>query len=183
MSIPNILSFFRIVLIPVFLVVYFIFPEHIWLPAIILLVSGLSDIIDGIIARKCNMITQLGKILDPLADKLTQAAVGIALFIRHPELIFFVIIFVIKEIMMLVGGCVLVKSGKKIRSSKWFGKAATVVLYTIMIIIILFPSLPSGVLYLLSGIAIGFVVFAFVMYIPEFLKIKNQSEQEHKGSC
>ena len=91
------------------------FPDYIWLSAIILLISGLTDVVDGIIARKCNMITQLGKILDPLADKLTQASVGIALCIRHPELIPFVIIFVVKEILMLVGGCVLVKSGKTIR--------------------------------------------------------------------
>ena len=173
MSIPNMLSVFRIVLIPVFLTAYFMFPDYIWLSAIILLISGLTDVVDGIIARKCNMITQLGKILDPLADKLTQASVGIALCIRHPELIPFVIIFVVKERLMLVGGCVLVKSGKTIRSSKWFGKAATVVLYTIMIIIILFPSLPSGMLYILSGIAVGFVVFAFIMYVPEFLKIKK----------
>ncbi|MDD6235792.1 MAG: CDP-alcohol phosphatidyltransferase family protein [Clostridiales bacterium] len=173
MSIPNMLSVFRIVLIPVFLAAYLMFPDRIWLSAVILLVSGLTDVVDGIIARKCNMVTQLGKILDPLADKLTQAAVSIALCIRHPELIFFVVIFVVKEVLMLTGGCVLMKSGKTIRSSKWFGKAATVVLYAIMTIIIVFPSLPSGILYLLSGIAVGFVVFAFIMYIPEFLKIKK----------
>ena len=167
------LSVFRIVLIPVFLAAYLMFSDRIWLSAVILLVSGLTDVVDGIIARKCNMVTQLGKILDPLADKLTQAAVSIALCIRHPELIFFVVIFVVKEVLMLTGGCVLMKSGKTIRSSKWFGKAATVVLYAIMTIIIVFPSLPSGILYLLSGIAVGFVVFAFIMYIPEFLKIKK----------
>ena len=173
MSIPNILSVVRLLLIPVFLVVFFQWPDQIWWLALILLVSGLTDVVDGIIARKFNMVTQLGKVLDPMADKLTQAAVSIALCIRHPELIILTVIFVIKESLMLAGGCVLVKSGKKIRSSKWFGKAATVVLYAVMITIIVFPSLPQWALYMLCGIAVCFVVFSFIMYVPEFLKIKK----------
>lgn len=173
MSIPNILSVFRLILIPVFLLVFFLMPDQIWLSVLILLISGLSDVADGIIARKFDMVTQLGKILDPLADKLTQAAVCVALCIRHPQIIFLAVIFVIKESLMLAGGCLLIKSGKKIRSSKWFGKAATVVLYGVMIAIIAFPSMPEWLLLLLCGIAIFFVVFAFIMYVPEFLKIKR----------
>lgn len=177
MSIPNMLSIFRLLLIPVFLLVFFLMPEQSWLAGLILVVSGLSDVADGIIARKFNMVTQLGKVLDPAADKLTQAAVCIALSIQHPELILLTVIFFLKELCMLAGGCVLVRSGKKIRSSKWFGKLATVVLYAVLFLIIVIPNMPGWLLYLFCGLAIGFVVFAFLMYIPEFLKIKK-SESE-----
>lgn len=176
MSIPNLLSVFRLLLIPVFLLVFFLMPEQSWLAGLVLVVSGASDVADGIIARKFNMVTQLGKVLDPAADKLTQAAVCIALCVRHKELILLAVIFVLKELCMLAGGCLLVKSGKKIRSSKWFGKLATVVLYAVMFLIIVIPGIPKWGLYLLCGISIGFVLFAFIMYIPEFLKIKK-SEQ------
>ena len=173
MSIPNMLSVFRMLLIPVFLLAFFLAPEQSWIAGLIIVVSGATDVADGIIARKFNMVTQLGKILDPAADKLTQAAVCIALCIRHHELILLTVIFVVKELFMLIGGCVLVKSGKKIHSSKWFGKLATVVLYAVMFLIIVIPEIPGAILYTLCGIAVGFVVFAFVMYIPEFLKIKK----------
>ena len=78
MSIPNILSIFRIVLIPVFIVCYLMLPDEMgWVPALVLVVSGATDVVDGYIARHFNMVTQLGKVLDPLADKLTLAAVVI----------------------------------------------------------------------------------------------------------
>ena len=173
MSIPNMLSIFRLLLIPVFLLVFFLMPEQIWAAGLIIVVSGATDVADGMIARKFNMVTQLGKILDPMADKLTQAAVCIALCVRHHELIVLTVIFVVKELFMLIGGCVLVKSGKKIHSSKWFGKMATVVLYAIMFLIIVIPEIPGWALYMLCGTAVAFVLFAFVMYIPEFLKIKK----------
>lgn len=170
------LSIFRLLLIPVFLVVYFLFPEQAWWAAIIVVVSGLTDVADGIIARKFNQVTQLGKILDPLADKLTQASVVIALCIHHRELIFLAVVFCLKELFMLIGGCVLVKSGKKIQSAKWFGKAATVVLYTVMFATIILP-LPSVALWILCGVAVCFVLFAFVMYIPEFMKQKKADSE------
>ncbi|MBQ4152935.1 MAG: CDP-alcohol phosphatidyltransferase family protein [Oscillospiraceae bacterium] len=174
MSIPNMLSIFRLVLIPVFLLVYFLLPDCGWLAGIILVVSGLTDVADGIIARKFNMVTQLGKILDPAADKITQAAVCVALSLRYQPLILLTVIFFLKEILMLIGGLILVKSGKKIRSSKWFGKVATVVLYTVLFLFIVTPNLSDITVYILCGISIGFVVFAFLMYIPEFVKIKKE---------
>lgn len=177
MSIPNLLSIFRLLLIPVFLLVFFLMPEQSWLAGLILAVSGFSDVADGIIARKFDMVTQLGKILDPAADKLTQAAVCIALCVRHRELILLAVIFVLKELCMVIGGCVLMRGGKKIRSSKWFGKLATVVLYAVMFLIIVIPGISKWCLYLFCGISVGFVLFALIMYIPEFIKIQKSEEQ------
>lgn len=176
MSIPNMLSIFRLVLVPVFLLVYFCLPEQSWLAGVILVVSGFTDVADGIIARKFDMVTQLGKVLDPAADKITQAAVCVALCVRYRPLILLTVILFLKEILMLTGGCILVKSGKEIRSSKWFGKVATVVLYGILFLFIVIPNLPAWAVYLLCGISIGFVVFAFGMYVPEFMRIIKESE-------
>ena len=173
MSIPNLLSFFRLILVPVFLLVYFLMPELSWIAAAIVVLSGITDVADGIIARKFNMVTQLGKILDPAADKITQAAVCVALCMRYHQLIFLTVIFFLKEILMLIGGCLLVKSGKKIHSSKWFGKVATVVLYAILFLLIIIPNLSGWTVNLMCLIAIAFVLFAFLMYIPEFFKIKK----------
>jgi cardiolipin synthase len=173
-GIPNILSIIRILLIPVFIISYFILPpEKLYISAIVVAISGITDIADGIIARKCNMITPLGKILDPAADKMTQAAVCACLTIKHPQLFLLLIVFVLKELMMLIGGIIILKSGKRIESSRWFGKVATCVFFGAMLLIIMIQDISQPMLFMIIGIAGGFVVFAFLMYIPEFFKIKK----------
>lgn len=174
LSIPNILSVFRLLLIPAFVVTYLMVGDEaiIW-PALILVVSGLTDIADGIIARKFNMVTQLGKILDPLADKLTIAAVCTALTIRHHALIYLLVIYVAKELLMIGGGAVLMHAGVKIQSAKWFGKLATCVLYAAMFIVIVYPGIEEWMLFTLIGVCAVVVLFALAMYIPEFLKMKK----------
>lgn len=175
MNIPNCLSIVRILLIPVFVVAYFFVPQEglgIW-PVVILLASGLTDMLDGIIARKYNMITNLGKILDPLADKLTQLVVCICLAIRHNELIFLLLLFIIKEVIMLLGALKLIHSGKKVAASRWYGKLATLVFYFVMMLIILLPGMQEAVRIILLVIAAAFMIFAFAMYVPIFLKIQR----------
>lgn len=178
MSIPNILSIFRIVLIPVFIVCYLMLPDEMgWVPALVLVVSGATDVVDGYIARHYNMVTQLGKVLDPLADKLTLAAVVITVAINIPMLIPLAVIYVAKELLMLIGGLLIVKSGIKIQSSKWFGKLATVVFYIAMFIIILVPGLPQAVTVFLAALVAVMVLFAFGMYVNEFVKIKRTNHK------
>lgn len=174
MSIPNLLSIFRIVLIPVFIVCYLVLPDdQLWISAVILVVSGATDVVDGYIARHFNMITQLGKILDPLADKLTLAAVCITVALHVPALIPLAVVYVAKELCMLIGGLLIVRSGIKIQSSKWFGKLATVVFYVALFIIILVPSLPQSVTIGLVIVVAVMVLFALGMYVNEFIKIKK----------
>ena len=87
MNVPNTLTVFRILLVPVFAVTYFRAPESLfYLPAVILAVSGLTDVADGYIARHFNQVTPLGRFLDPVADKLTMATVTICLAIRNVPL-------------------------------------------------------------------------------------------------
>lgn len=174
MSIPNILSLGRLILVPVFAVLFFAAPEYSWTAALVLLVSGITDFLDGFIARKYNQITQLGKILDPLADKLTQLSVCICLAIRHKEFIIILCLLVIKEFIMLIAGYRLLRDGHKLPSSKWFGKVSTVVFYIVMIYAVWNARIPSSTLGLLVWIMLIFAALAFILYIPEFFKLKKK---------
>ena len=134
LTVPNILSVMRIILI--FPFVISILNDNYIHAGIILILSGISDLLDGIIARKLNQITTLGKILDPMADKLTLMAVMICFGIKFPCIFPFMIILVFKELCMLFGGAILIKQKKIPTTARWYGKFATVVFYFSVIIII-----------------------------------------------
>lgn len=134
-NIPNALSVLRIILIVPF--VYFFMNGKILEAVACLVLSGLSDMFDGMIARKFNQFTELGKMLDPVADKLTQVTIVICLAVQNPILIPLLAIFVIKEVLMVIGASYLVfKVKKRPRASKWYGKGATVMFYISMTIIV-----------------------------------------------
>ena len=182
-TIPNILSLIRLLLVPVFVVTFFgSSAESRFYAAGVFIISGITDVADGIIARKFNMTSYLGQILDPLADKLTQATVSLCVAIKHNELIILFAVYFVKELIMLIGGLIIVKSGKKIASSKWFGKAATCVMFGVITIVVLFSSsISSMTLNILSAVAIFAIVFSLVMYIPEFFGILNSKEEENNA--
>lgn len=144
--------------------------SSIYIPIIIIVLSGFTDILDGIIARKFNMITQLGKMLDPLADKLTTVAVITCLAINYPAIISFLLIYVLKEALMLCGGLVLIKKGYKIKSAKWFGKFTTVFLYAVIFTILIIPAPSATLLMVLNAVSIFVVIACFVLYIPEYFR-------------
>ncbi len=178
MNIPNSLSVFRMLLIPAFIYTFFAFPDNLWICAIIWLISSLSDIADGIIARKFNMTTQLGRILDPTADKLTQVTVIICLTIKNPRIFLLLSIFFIKELLMLIGGITLYKKGIQIRSAKWFGKATTVIIFFVTSALVLLQDLPEVWVYVIESVAIVAVLFAFVMYLIEYINIVKEETKK-----
>ena len=119
-TIPNILSFFRLILIPVLIWSYVVKKDYAttgW----ILLLSGLTDIADGFIARKFHMISNLGKILDPVADKLTQATMLFCLFTRFPHMILPLVLMAFKELYMAVSSCLIMKKTGKVTGADWHG--------------------------------------------------------------
>ena len=175
MNLPNLLSLLRILLVPVFVAVYFAVPDSGIVGAVILVVSGITDCLDGFIARRFNMITQLGKILDPLADKLTQLAVCICLAIRHKEFIIILCLLILKEFIMLIAGYQLLRKGVKLPSSRWYGKVSTVVFYIVMTYAVYDTGISNAKLAVLVWIAVIFAVVAFVHYMPQFFKL-NQSK-------
>lgn len=181
MNIPNALSILRILLIPVYAYVYLTAPDeisatdpagyasYIWAGGI-LVFSGLTDMLDGIIARKFNQITKLGRILDPLADKLTQTVVTITLAIRHPKWVLLPVIYILKELLMLIGGVVLIRKFRDLAPSKWFGKMATGVFYTATVLLVAVPILPDWCKWILIFAILATLIFAFFMYFPLFFR-------------
>lgn len=172
-SIPNILCYIRILLIPVFIYVYVNAKDAVdyYMAAAIIFLSGLTDFCDGFIARKFNQVTELGKLIDPVADKLTQAAIIIALMFKIKWMFFLVVLFVIKELSMLINGIVLLRKGKKLDGAMWFGKVSTAVFYFSTFIMILFPMLNSMVENILMIISAFFMALSFFMYNIEYFKM------------
>lgn len=176
-SIPNLLGYFRIILIP-FIVWRYLTAQSITdyrAAALIIGVSGITDFLDGFIARKYNMITQLGKALDPIADKLTQGAIVLSLSFRFQWMIPLAVLFVIKEGFMGIMGIIFLKKGMMLDGAKWFGKVCTFVLYVVMFILILFPEIPLVAANSLIVLCIGLMLLSFGMYIPVFYKMWKEA--------
>lgn len=186
-TIPNWLSYLRIVLVPVFAVLFL--KGYIGWALIVLAISGLSDFFDGKIARKYNQVSELGKIIDPVADKLTQITIAVLFYIYFKnssvDLIksfsWVFLIFVIKELVMVVFGGLMLLLNMRPGAAEIWGKAATMVFYIVMIIIVLFGPeigflksifvLPDIVLLILVIISVLMTVTAFLGYLPRTFKM------------
>jgi len=178
LNIPNLLSLLRIILIPAFISTYLTAQTQsdYSLAASILLFSGLTDLVDGFIARRFDMVTPLGKVLDPLADKLTQASVCVCLAIRHPHLAILLIIFIVKEVLIFCGGVHLYKKQSRIVTAEWFGKMYTAVFFIVMVGIVLLPQLSEKTLFWILGLFLILTVFVFYRYLREFMRLtKNKN--------
>ena len=163
MNVPNALTVLRILLIPLFLWRFLTAQTQpqFYAAALVLGVSALSDTLDGYIARHYDQITQLGKILDPIADKLTLASVVAALWITKPHLWPLYAVFILKEFLMLVGGLRLHRKQVTIEGAKWFGKLATVMFYVIMITIV---ALGDGTIFAMLLLLLVFMLFSLLRY-------------------
>lgn len=180
-SIPNLLSLFRLVLIPVYVSIYLhaeTRAQYI-LAGCILAVSCLTDMIDGKIARKFNMITTLGKMLDPLADKLTQLTLTLCLSLKYPVLYPVLALLVVKELVQLALGVLFLRRGKMLPGALMAGKVCTTVLFVSFIALVLFPNMdPSWI----NGIALldaAFLAFSFGSYIHAYFG-KNSPVEDLK---
>lgn len=181
-TIPNWISFFRIIMIPIFAVLYY---KDYYIAALaVLAASGLSDMFDGKIARRFNQVSNLGKILDPVADKLTQITIAIMLFIKFrssgvPALQAFswiFLVFIIKEFLMVIIGAIMLSVNLRPSAAEIYGKVATVVFYGVMIILFAFAPevgafrtlwvLPNALLITLVAISAFLCVVALISYIP-----------------
>ncbi len=170
LTIPNLLSLFRLVLIPVYVTLYLNAQsqDDYILAAGILAVSCLTDLIDGKIARHFNMISTVGKILDPLADKLTQFALILCLAFQYPVLWYLIGLFFIKELFQLIAGAVNLRKGKMLKGALLSGKISTTVLFISLILLVLLPDInPTAVtvITLIDGI---FLLAAFIDYASAY---------------
>lgn len=172
LTIPNLLSLFRLVLIPVYVVIYLNATEavHYYIAGSILAISCLTDLIDGKIARHFNMVSTVGKILDPLADKATQFTLILCLAITHPILWSIVGLFVLKESFQLIAGFLTLRKGQMLTGALLTGKVCTAVLFLSLIILVLMPELNFTAVMIIAGIDSLFMLIAFAEYGYTYFK-------------
>lgn len=183
-SIPNLLCYLRIALIPIFLIVY-IRAETVndyYIATLIIVISGMTDFLDGQIARRFNMVTEFGKIIDPVADKLTQAALVISLTIRYPLMYIVLIVFIIKEMSMMSTAYWFYRRGIKINGAQIYGKICTTSIYAAMIILVLFPSISSTTASILMIICIIALIYSFISYMLLYRRMYIQLKDKKLGS-
>ena len=175
-TIPNMLSLFRLLLIPVYIVIYLNAQESIdyYIAGGILAVSCLTDMIDGQIARRFNMISNVGKFLDPLADKLTQFSLIISISIKSitvdkTMVLPLIVLFVVKELFQLVAAGVALKHGKMLNGALISGKICTTVLFVSLIVLVMFPRLDQFFVSALIILDMVLVLFTFLHYVVAFV--------------
>ncbi len=166
LSIPNLLSLFRLVLIPVYILIYLNAEQttDYVVAASILAVSCLTDLIDGKIARHFNMITTLGKLLDPVADKATQFALTVCLAIRHPVLWNLAGLFVLKEGFQFIAGLITYRKGKMLTGALISGKICTTILFITLILLVLLPDLDPKIVDIITITDAVFMLISFGHY-------------------
>ena len=194
LTIPNLLSVIRIALIPVFAVLFYD-GNYLW-AVIVLAISGSTDFFDGKIARKFNQISALGKLLDPIADKLTQITIAIVFYLTFSNssdetvkaFSWIFLVFIAKELVMVIGGAIMIMFGLKPVAAEMPGKVATFAFYLIMCVVMAFGpdigilgnvyTLSATVMLILVGISVVLTLVAFFSYVPGVL----QQIKEKKNS-
>jgi len=173
--IPNILSVIRIFMIPVFVYFFFEYYENLYLALIVFLLAGLTDIIDGYLARRNGWITNVGKVLDPLADKLLQCTVLICLAVKEVTPYWFAGMFILKEAFMICGAFITFKKIHFVVKSNWYGKATTAIFYFVMFLILICKeNLSDVVMWILLAVAVISAIFSMIMYIIDTLNINKE---------
>ena len=168
LTIPNILSFFRLTLIPLIVWLYAFVGSREW-AVLVILISGFTDILDGFIARKFNMMSDLGKAIDPLADKLTQLAVLCCLIIDYPLIALPVIVMVIKELSSFVLRFILFKQTEKVGGARWHGKMNTSLLVVMMVMHVLWIDIPMEVSTITILICTAAMILSSILYSIEVI--------------
>lgn len=197
-TVPNVLTFIRIILIPLFAWLFYtstVENHRMWWALGILAASGLTDFLDGKIARRFNQVSPLGKVLDPVADKLTQITLAVIMFLEflHAEsaamhaFSWVFLLFIAKELVMVIGGAVMISKGLRPGAAEIYGKAATFAFYAVMIILMAFgPEVgvvsryyPNVVIP--EWLAMTLVVIAAVMTFVAFASYMPETYRQFKG--
>ena len=163
LTIPNLLSLFRLLLIPVMVWTYAFRGNALW-TTLLLALSGITDVVDGFIARRFHMVSDFGKAFDPVADKLTQIVMLICLLTRFPHMLVPLLVLVVKEVFDGVTGLLVIHKTGQVLGARWHGKAATVSLYAMMLVHILWPQIPTTVSDVLIAVCLGLILLSAVLY-------------------
>ena len=179
---PNILTYIRLFLVPFFVLIYMnasTLTDHIFAACIILL-SGITDVADGFIARHWNLVSDLGKIIDPIADKAMQFAMMICVCLRYRWVTLLLVVYGVKEIISFIVTGFLFTRGKHINGAMWCGKICTVVLFLVMLTFVAVPNISNPVITTLIGFSAAFMVLSFVVYMREYFVLWLEYLNEQK---
>ena len=182
LTVPNALSLLRILLVPVFMYLYIGRQNTLW-TAIVLIISCASDVIDGPIARKFNQVSDVGKALDPIGDKLTQIGLMVCLITKYPLMWVPAIIIVIKEIVSGILGLVTIKKANVVKGAVWHGKLTTVLLFLMMGLHLLWPPrLPDLISWISIGICCAMMLYSFTMYTIRYIRTLKEAQTKEETS-
>lgn len=172
-SIPNLLGYFRLLLLPLYLYLYLNAQSVLdyYAAAFVISLSFLSDLIDGKVARKYDMITEFGKILDPVADKITQGVLAISFIFRYPIIKILLGVFLVKEFILGALGLIMMTRGYRMDGAQMHGKICTVVLDVTFLILLLFPSISTGSISFLVAASIIAMVISLTLYLNMYYKV------------
>ncbi len=178
-NIPNILSVFRIFLIPVYIDLFLrFFPDRLYWSGAVFLLAGLTDVLDGYLARRNHWVSNVGKLLDPLADKLIEVAALVLLASKWGGVfIALAIVAILKEILMILGAYVIVTKVKIYVMSLWFGKLTTLLLY-LEVLIVSFAPTTSALRDVMSVIVIVSMFATFILYYFSYRRSINAALAE-----
>lgn len=170
---PNILTTVRLFIIPFF--AYFLLnSKNILISVLLFVLSGITDIADGWIARHFNMITDVGSVYDPLVDKLMQITASVCLTINGILPVWVICVVAVREISMITVGVILYIK-KIVVHSNWYGKASTVFFYAVMLVFVVFPDINEACKTVLLAMLIGVMLFAAVGYLVKILGANGES--------
>ena len=176
-TVPNLLTCIRLLLIPVFMWLY-IRKQNYGAAALVLILSGITDFADGFIARKCHMVSMLGKALDPIADKLTQGAMLFCLVKKYPQMLLLLMLLIVKELAAgIMGLVILIRSGQ-VYSAEWHGKNVTFLLCFTIILHVVFPGLPSAVSIILLVLCAVSMIVSGTLYMMRNLRRLEKRREE-----
>ena len=175
--IPNILTIIRMLLIPIFIWVYFsALPNHHLWALFIYLLAGFTDFLDGYLARKYEVVSVIGTVMDPLADKLMLlAALGVLFYDQDLPGFIFAIMVIKESLLMITGTIMYFHDDQVVIPANWFGKTATVIFTVAIILLFAIPTSPIS--YTILALAVGLKLLAFFSYSKTMLKILQERKQ------
>ncbi len=176
LTIPNLLSYLRLILIPAIIWLYCVersYTAAAWIMAI----SAATDVVDGWIARHYHLVTDWGKIVDPIADKLTQIAICLCLAWRFTPVRYMLVLLVIKEIYMGIIGLVFIHKTDSVEGAKWYGKMTTVIFFFGALLLILFPEMPTVGVIALVSLESASIILSMVLYTTRYMRLYHRHQE------
>ncbi len=166
LTIPNLLSLIRLIMIPVYVVIYL--NGEYRLAGCIIAASCLTDAADGFIARHFNMISHVGKLLDPIADKLTQFALILCITVTYPAMLLVLILLVVKELIQGICFLLVMRKGKALKGALIMGKVCTAFLFTSLVAMVVYPYFSQNVVDVIVLVDCIMLVAALIQYLFAF---------------